>query len=216
MDKKFIVKHFFACFCTFFKGVFLTQKKNHSTKDFLTRTIWTNMKKIVIGFVLALSVFSLHTGGLDVFATEGEGESGHMEGIIPAPKEDIVQTCGGATHMAHASSAGLEDPIKANEAFTKTYKEQIKRIDLGQKIRGGCVELSDVPFLVIHLIDLCTKLAGTIAVIFLLYAGFQMIISGVSDDREAAKNTIKYALTGLVVSFLAWVIVNLVQVQLTS
>ncbi len=88
--------------------------------------------------------------------------------------------------------------------------------EIGKRIQNGDVHLSDIPIIIIHLIDICTKLAGTIAVIFLLYAGFQMIISGVSDDREAAKNTIKYALTGLIVSFLAWVIVNLVQVQLTS
>ena len=102
------------------------------------------------------------------------------------------------------------------QTILQALTENAKKITLGNKIKGGCVELSDIPFLVIHLIDICTKLAGTIAVIFLLYAGFQMIVSGVSDDREAAKNTIKYALTGLVVSFLAWVIVNLVQVQLTS
>jgi len=160
------------------------------------------MKKIVLGFVLAFAVFSLQTGVSNVFAAHEHEKEGDITdvGILPSPDHtegDQVATVTCAEFIANPS-------------------ENAKKITLGNKIKGGCVELSDIPFLVIHLIDICTKLAGTIAVIFLLYAGFQMIVSGVSDDREAAKNTIKYALTGLVVSFLAWVIVNLVQVQLTS
>jgi len=148
------------------------------------------MRKILIGFVLACSLFCVHQGVLAQDAAQG---------IIPAPKEEGMTTCGAALQG---------DP--------STYMANLKDMDLGMKIKGGCVQLSDVPKIVIHLIDILTKLAGTIAVIFLLYAGFQMIVSGVTDDREKAKNTIKYALTGLIVSFLAWVIVNLVQVQLTS
>jgi len=161
------------------------------------------MKKIVLGFVLAFAVFSLQTGIPSVFA-EGDDDHGHDRekiGILPSPDHTV-----GDDQVATVTCA----------EFIANPSENAKKITLGNKIKGGCVELSDIPFLVIHLIDICTKLAGTIAVIFLLYAGFQMIVSGVSDDREAAKNTIKYALTGLVVSFLAWVIVNLVQVQLTS
>jgi len=53
-------------------------------------------------------------------------------------------------------------------------------------------------------------------VAFILYAGFQLIMSGLTEDREAAKNTMKWAIVGLVVCLLAWVIVNLIQVQLTA
>jgi len=151
------------------------------------------MKKIALGFVLAFAVFSLHTGTISVFA---QGDITKI-GILPHPDHE-------------------EGDQQDKNITCFQHLEGTPGITLGNKIKGGCVELSDIPLLVIHLIDICTKLAGTIAVIFLLYAGFQMIASGVSDDREAARNTIKYALTGLVVSFLAWVIVNLVQVQLTS
>ena len=88
--------------------------------------------------------------------------------------------------------------------------------DLGERIQDGTVALRDVPLIVIYLINLATKLAGTIAVGFIIYAGFQLMIGGVTDDRESAKNTLKYAVTGLVVAFLAWITVNLIQVQLTS
>ncbi len=176
------------------------------------------MRKIVVGFVLACLFFGVHSVGFSQ-----EPPTAEPFGILPAPDpQGSDATCGShwATYQKEVSTAtalppGTDRDTQLKDA-TKTYNEKIKSLDVGTKIKGGCVQLSDMPILVIKLIDLCTKLAGTIAVIFLLYAGFQMIISGVSDDREAAKNTIKYALTGLIVSFLAWVIVNLIQVQLTS
>jgi type IV secretory pathway VirB2 component (pilin) len=88
--------------------------------------------------------------------------------------------------------------------------------DLGDRIQRGEAGLNDIPLILLQMIDVLTKLAGTIAVIFIIYAGFQMILSGITEDKAAAKSTLTYAVAGLVVTFMAWVIVNLIQVQLTS
>jgi hypothetical protein len=165
-----------------------------------------NMRKIIVGFMLAFLLFGAHNGVL-------AQDTSKREGIIPAPKDTDTQTC---ESLIFKHTSIVEGKRKINQKDLRKDLMNTAIISLGTKIKGGCVQLRDVPFIVIHLIDLFTKLAGTIAVIFLLYAGFQMIVSGVTDDREKAKNTIKYAVTGLIVSFLAWVIVNLVQVQLTS
>jgi hypothetical protein len=89
-------------------------------------------------------------------------------------------------------------------------------ISLGAKIQNGTVELSDIPLIIIYFIDILTKLAGSIAVIFIIYGGFQLMFSGATEDKQAAKTTLRWAITGLIVTFLAWVIVNLIQTQLTS
>lgn len=86
---------------------------------------------------------------------------------------------------------------------------------LGGRIQDGTVTLNDIPLVIIYLIDLLTKIAGTIAVIYLLIGGFRLMLSELLEEREGAKNTIKNALLGLTITFMAWVIVNLVQVQLT-
>ncbi len=53
--------------------------------------------------------------------------------------------------------------------------------------------------------------AGLIAVIFLLYGGIMYIISGGEQDRiDTAKNTIIYAIVGLIVIMLAFVVVSAV------
>ena len=87
---------------------------------------------------------------------------------------------------------------------------------LGQKIKDGSIHMADIPAVLIHIIDLVTLLAGTVAVIFLLYGGIQFIFSGLTEDKEAAKNTIKWAIIGLIITFSAWIVVNLIQVQLTG
>lgn len=91
-----------------------------------------------------------------------------------------------------------------------------KNISLGAKIQEGTVSLSDIPLVIVYFIDILTIVAGTLAVIFIMYGGFQLMFSGATEDKQSAKTTLRWAITGLVVTFLAWVIVNFIQTQLTS
>jgi len=84
---------------------------------------------------------------------------------------------------------------------------------LSSRIKRGQVTLGDTVLILVKMIDLVTKLAGTIAVLMLIYGGYQYMIGGISDDKEGAKKTIQYAIMGLIVTFLAYVIVNMVKVQ---
>lgn len=87
--------------------------------------------------------------------------------------------------------------------------------EVSQKIIDGTVELNDIPIILLDFIDLLSKWAGTIAVIMLVWGGLKLIASGITEDKEGAKNTIKWALIGLVVALCAWLIVNAIQAFLT-
>ncbi len=88
--------------------------------------------------------------------------------------------------------------------------------DLGEKIHCGTVTLNDFPLLIIYLIQWVLTIAGGIAVIMIMIGGFQYMLGGVTDDKERGKKTLIYAISGLVVAFMAWWIVELIQVWLTS
>jgi len=88
--------------------------------------------------------------------------------------------------------------------------------DIGAKIFCGSVTLNDAPALVVYLIQWVLTLAGSIAVIMIMIGGFQYMLGGVTDDKERGKKTIIYALGGLIVAFMAWWIVELIQVWITS
>jgi len=84
------------------------------------------------------------------------------------------------------------------------------------KIKDGTISLNDMPLIMIRLIDLFSKIAGTIAVAMILWGGLQYVVSGVTEEKESAKNTLKYAVIGLAVTFLAWIGVNMLQIYITA
>jgi NADH:ubiquinone oxidoreductase subunit 6 (subunit J) len=54
--------------------------------------------------------------------------------------------------------------------------------------------------------------AGAVAVLFLIIGGFRYVVSaGNPDQVEGAKKTILYAILGLIVIFVAYVLVTLLQ-----
>ena len=60
-------------------------------------------------------------------------------------------------------------------------------------------------------------LLGAIAVIMLIIGGFRYVVSGGDSNAvESAKNTILYAIVGIVVAFLAWAAVDFVIDQLQN
>lgn len=88
--------------------------------------------------------------------------------------------------------------------------------ELGRKIENGTIGLKDMPIFIVKAIDLFSKLAGSVAVLMLMYGGVQYMFGELLGTKDKAKQTITYAIGGLVLTFFAWLIVNIVQTQLTG
>jgi uncharacterized membrane-anchored protein len=67
-----------------------------------------------------------------------------------------------------------------------------------------------------HIIQYLLELSAILAVIFLMYGGFQYIFGSLSDDKSSGKNTIIKTLIGLVVILLAWIIVDIFVTLVTA
>jgi len=83
--------------------------------------------------------------------------------------------------------------------------------------KGACdnvnqdVKNNTADHLVRTVINILTAVVGILAVIMIIFAGFRYVTSGGSDDAiKSAKNTIIYAIIGLVVVALAQIIVHFV------
>ena len=100
-------------------------------------------------------------------------------------------------------------PAKSTDGNTEQDK-------FAERIKDGTVSLNDVPIMIIYWIEWLLSIAGGIAVIFVMYGGFQYMIGGLTNEKEQGKNTLIYALSGLVVTFLAYIIVDLIQSWYTS
>lgn len=109
-----------------------------------------------------------------------------------------------------------------NEADPATYiKDQLKNnpkyLDniLACAIKSGKIHFWMIPYFIVYFIEFMIGLSGLVAILFIVIGGFQLVLSGATDQKDNAKNTIKNALMGLVLVLVAWVVVNVIQYVVT-
>lgn len=100
--------------------------------------------------------------------------------------------------LALAVNLSLAAPVAAAEP---------EKPNVPQPTSGS--SLQDILFSVINALLL---FAGAVAVLFLIIGGFRYVVStGNAEQVEGAKKTILYAILGLIIIFIAVVLVQLVQ-----
>ncbi len=73
----------------------------------------------------------------------------------------------------------------------------------------------DLGGVLVSVVNALLIFAGAVAVLFLIIGGFRYVIStGNEQQVEGAKKTILYAVLGLIVIFVAFVLVQLIETQL--
>jgi len=107
--------------------------------------------------------------------------------------------------IAHASDNDLESTIQGNECSGSN-------LDLSGNSNGGCTASgSNLNDLLKKIIDIFSVIVGAVAVIMIIIGGFRYVISSGNDQAVGgAKNTIIFALVGLVIVALAQFVVHFV------
>lgn len=82
--------------------------------------------------------------------------------------------------------------------------------------RTGDFTWVDIINFLLHLIQLLLSLAAVLAVILIMYGGFQIIFGTVIDDKESGKKTVRYSILGLIVILSAWIGVDILVSFLTN
>ncbi len=85
---------------------------------------------------------------------------------------------------------------------------------LATMIKSGKIGTRNLPCFVKFFTQTLIGIAGSLAVVFVMIGGYKYVIPG-DEKKDEAKKTITYALIGLAVSLLAWVIIDLV-LQITT
>lgn len=89
-------------------------------------------------------------------------------------------------------------------------------VTLFSKINRSNLSLNDFQQVLLNGIAIATFLAGIVSIVFLIVGGVRYIISaGNPEGLKGAKNTVLYALVGLVISIMAYGIVTFVVNSLT-
>ncbi len=103
----------------------------------------------------------------------------------------------------------------SHSAFKNGGAEDRQNI-LSCAIQTGEVRLWMLPYYISYIANFFIGIAGIVSLLFVVIGGFWYMTGGLTDDKEKGKKTIMYALLGFVITLLAWIIVNVIQVQVTS
>lgn len=110
---------------------------------------------------------------------------------------------------------GTKETVKEPRLYFASLERAKKNDILACAVITGKIKFWMIPFYIVYLIEFAIGISGLVAIGFLIYGGFQYVIGGATEKQENAKNTIKWALIGLVIILVAWVVVNLVQFLVT-
>lgn len=106
--------------------------------------------------------------------------------------------------------------VAADNAFNKEICNN-NELDAIQKEAAGCNEERQVPSVANNLINVVISLAGIVAVIVLVFGGQRYLVAnGDPGKLAAAKSMIMYGVIGLLVTALAFAVVNFVLKGLAS
>lgn len=119
-------------------------------------------------------------------------------GILPSAGDKTVDEC-----RKTVSDYEMEGKVPSSEI-------------LGCAIKTGEVHLSMFPYFITYLIKLLLSVAGLIAVLFMVYGGYQWVVAGISEKQEGAKKTIWHAIIGFVVVLISFAAVSLIQALVTG
>lgn len=122
------------------------------------------------------------------------------------------------------------EDFKSNQGSINRFTESVYRINqenivdgpigsndiLGCAIMTGRIKMAYLSIFIFYVLRLATAAASSISILFIMIGGYKYIVGAITENKDEGKRTIIYALTGLVVSTLAWVIVNIVQTLVTS
>ena len=128
---------------------------------------------------------------------------------------------GQGTILPKASKDGdCEDLINAfvsAEASGQKISGNVTNDILGCAIVTGRVSLSMVPYFIKYFSNYLLGIISLVALLFIVIGGFFYTMSGLTPyKKDRGKTYIKNAITGMVIAFLAWTVVNVIISAITG
>ncbi|MFH1375086.1 MAG: pilin [Patescibacteria group bacterium] len=168
----------------------------HSKEDIEkmdSKTAETTLKSVGADFVKAQEAYS--TCIKDAIAEEGE-QYAHLQCV---PKKKAVEECGKTYTLLNL--------------WVQSKLQSGKTIDVRKDFSiTGQTSFLDASNLLGKVIDLLIKFVGIMAFVLLAAGGFRLLIAAGNDNEiQKAKSMIEYAVIGLAVALLAYLIVKFAQ-----
>jgi len=171
------------------------------------------MKKTISHIILSFIIFNL-VGilGLNVAFAQNQSIGGTL-----LPQTEVTD-CKSTLEAIETTSYFATEKNPDNNDVGKWFAERptkYKNDVLACAIKTGKIHFWMIPYFIVYFIEFIIGISGLVAILFVVIGGYQLVVSGATDQKDDAKNTIKHALMGLVLVLVAWVIVNVIQYVVT-
>ena len=110
----------------------------------------------------------------------------------------------------------FEDGGISTEGGIGAYMKQSGTEVLACGIQTGRISLPMVPYFIKYFSNYLLGLISLLSLLFVVMGGFLYTSGGMTDQKDKGKKFITNALTGMVVAFLAWSIVNVILSVITG
>lgn len=119
--------------------------------------------------------------------------------------------------VAFAAVLGLMTALSTTSVFAADCTSTTSIQDGVDCIGGNIDNNTDLQSVITSVVNTMLFVIGIISVIMLIVGGIRYVVSGGNQSQvEGARNTILYAIVGLVIAFVAWGVVNFVIKALTE
>lgn len=149
----------------------------------------------------------------------------------------MTATFGSYSSVANASFSVLPYSQQAMQMTKEECMSAIKKIDilsteernssiaanneqsntiLTCAIKTGNIKFWMVTFFIRNILQFAISLAGLISTLMIMVGAYYYMAGGLTDDKEKGKTIITYAIGGLILTTIAWVLVNIILLAVTS
>ena len=102
------------------------------------------------------------------------------------------------------------------DEYFKTATSDEQDIVLGCAIKSGYIKFWMVPYFIKYMLEWVINLSGLLAVLMILVGAYFYIWGGFNDEKDKGKKILQYAVGGLILTSVAWFIVNVVLLAITG
>ncbi len=141
-----------------------------------------------------------------VFAAEGDPSTT----LLPSSSDvnaSTEQEC--TADLYDYKGVELEESFKNGTYVDRDYI-------LGCAIKSGYIKFWMLPYFIKYILEWVINLAGLISILMILVGAYYYIYGGITDDKTKGKNVILYAIGGLILTSIAWFLVNVVLLAITN
>lgn len=106
--------------------------------------------------------------------------------------------------------------ISEVEEMIKKGNEDSINFFFGCAIKSGYIKFWMIPYFIKYILEYLIGIAGLLSVLMIIVGAYYYIWGGVVEDKEKGKKVIIYAVGGLIVTSLSWILVNIILLAITG